>query len=771
MTTPAAAAPSASEPAALRFDLIAGSLDHRISRLVDQMTLEEKVGQLVQVYPSDTELSEETAALVRAGAIGSLFYPGKREVVDDAQRIAKEESRLGIPLLIARDVIHGFRTVMPIPIGQAATWNPELVEQGAVVATEEAIAEGIDWTFAPMIDISRDGRWGRIAETLGEDPLLAGELAAAMVRGFQQEENGRIRGMVACGKHFVGYGFSEGGRDYNRVSVSQIDVHNTLLPPFERALEAGCRTVMTTFSEVNGLPGTAHAPLLNGVLKSDWRFGGVVVSDWASVTEMVAHGFARDDAHAAELAVRAGVDMDMCSPAYSGHLVRHVREGRVAEERVDDAVRRVLKLKAELAERETRAKEWAPTAASREVAREAVRQSVVLLKNDGVLPLAEKKLSRVAVIGPMADAPKQQLGCWALDGRPDDSVTPLAALTERLEGKAEVVYAKGAKNSFAADRSRIEQAVDAAKGADVAVLFLGEDAVLSGEARCRAAIDLPGVQSELLAAVAETGTPTVVVLLAGRPLAIGPDLPSAEAVMFAWHPGTMAGDGIADLLFGDANPSGKLPVTFPKDAGQIPIYYNHPNTGRPMPEGFRPLVGSGLDDLPPEFQYRSHYLDVPATPLFPFGFGLSYTSFTYSDLSPSEQLTAPYGESVSVSVTVANTGAKAGAEVVQLYLRDRTSSIVRPVRELKRFRRVELEPGEAKRLEFELAPEDFAYYDAAGRSIIEPGLFDVMVGGSSLADLATAIEIQPPPTQVATGAAGEAPAATTSAKPTASSSR
>ncbi|MEM6329360.1 MAG: glycoside hydrolase family 3 N-terminal domain-containing protein [Planctomycetota bacterium] len=758
---PAPNAEPAPPPATLRFDLVAGDREHRIGRLIEQMTLSEKIGQLVQLYPPEDELTDELAARIRAGEIGSIFYPGNAAVTRHAQRIAIEESRLGVPLLVARDVVHGLRTVFPIPLGQAATWNPELVEQAARVAALESRSEGINWTFAPMVDICRDARWGRIAETLGEDPLLAGDLAAAMVRGFQMESGGRVRGVVACAKHFVGYGFSEGGRDYNRVSVSAADLHNVILPPFKRSVDAGCRTLMTSFSELNGVPGTAHTPLLRGTLKGDWGFSGFVVSDWGSIAEMVTHGYSASNRHATHDAIMAGVDMDMCSALYAKHLHDEVNAGRVPMDRLDDAVRRVLRCKAEAAGgHQDDTQHRLLEAASLEAAREAARQSVVLLKNDGVLPLDAGRLKTVAVIGPMADAPKAQLGCWSLDGKAEDSVTPLAALREQLAGRAEVVYARGAANTFAADRSGIEAAVAAAERSDVALLFLGEDAVLSGEARSRSSIQLPGVQPELVRAVAETGKPVVLVLLTGRPLAIAEQADLSDAVMLAWHPGTMAGPALADLLLGDACPSGKLPVTIPRSVGQTPIYYNHPNTGRPSPAGYRPLVGTSLEDLPPEHQYRSHYLDEESGPLFPFGYGLSYASFDYSGLELDRTEVSPPG-TVRLGVTVANSSARDGVEVVQLYLRDTAARQVRPVRELKAYRRVPLAAGQSARVEFELTAEDLSYANARGDRVLEPGEFQMWIGGDSAAPLTASFTLREPPPRLAPAEISPPPTAST----------
>lgn len=751
-TTGPAYQPSSIEPAHLtdetivqpasnvRFDLIAGGVDQRIDALLARMTLAEKIGQLVQVYPEDDKLSDELRTQIRRGEIGSIFYTGDANLVVEAQRIASE-SRLGIPLVVARDVVHGFRTVFPIPLGQAATWNPELVEQAATVAANEAKSQGIGWTFAPMVDITRDPRWGRVAETLGEDPLLCGDLAAAMVRGFQQRQNGATSGVAACAKHFVAYGSSEGGRDYNRVSVSLVDLHNIYLPPFQRCIDAGCSTLMTTFSEVNGVPGTAHRELIDGVLKQQWGFEGVVVSDWGSVTEMIAHGYSANEKEAAMAALMAGVDMEMCSPTYAKYLEQLVQSGTIPQSRLDDAVRRILRLKVDLySHRTIGADEDLARPESLAIAREVARQSLVLLKNDGALPLADTELKSVAVIGPLADRPLQQLGCWSLDGKAEDSVTPLEAIQERLAGQADVLYSEGATSSFADETSGLAAAEDVARQADVALLFVGEDATLSGEARSRADLNLPGVQQELLSRVVQTGTPTVVVVLAGRPLTIEKEVEVSNALLYAWHPGTMAGPAVADVLFGDATPSGKLPTTFPRTVGQVPLYYSHHNTGRPAPADYEPLIGSGNDDLPKEFQYRSHYLDVPPVPLFPFGFGLSYTKFEHSHLEVSAPTIRPGGV-LGLTVQLANVGSVVGTEVTQVYIRDRFSSVVRPVRELKAYRRTELQPNESTILEFALPSEAFAYRNSEGDSVYEPGMFDIWVGSDSTATLAAEVEL------------------------------
>lgn len=753
-TAPPVARQSATAEVA-RFNSAAADRDAEIERLLAAMTLDEKIGQMCQVWPETGELTPAIQESLRSGEIGSLINCSTPELIAEAQRLVREESRLGIPLLVGRDVVHGYRTMFPIPLGQAASWNPALIERAAAVASEEAQSQGINWTFAPMVDVGRDPRWGRIAETLGEDPYLSGELAAAMVRGFQQERDGQLHGLIACAKHFAAYGVSEGGRDYNRASLSIADLHNTHLPPFHASLNAGCRTLMTTFSEVNGIPGTAHAYLLQEVLRDGWQFPGVVVSDWNSVIEMVAHGYSADQSEAARQAVNAGVHMEMVSPTFHQHLAELVGQGAVEQTAIDDAVRRVLRLKLELPAAEsieaTQRTSVPPATAgatskllrprSLELARRAARESIVLLKNEGeTLPLQREHLQKVAVIGPLADAPLSQLGCWAVDGRADDAITPLDALREALGESAEVAYSRGAPTSYSNDAGEIEAAKQAAAGADVVLLFVGEDAVLSGEARSRSTLDLPGVQTELVKAVAAAGKPIVMVVLAGRPLAIGAECDAADAVLYAWHPGTMGGPAIADLLLGVATPSGKLPVTFPKHVGQVPLYYSHTNTGRPSPTDFRPLSQTQGKDLAPAFQYSSHYLDGDPFPLFPFGYGLSYATFSYDGFELGAPSIDPR-QTLAVRARITNSGPRAGVEIAQLYVRDVAGTLVRPVRELKAFRRVYLRPGESQPVEFALDADDLRYFNNEGRSVLEPGKFAVWVGGDSTATLGGEFEL------------------------------
>ena len=726
----------------IEFDWEQGTVAQRVDRLMAIMTIEEKIGQLCQISTSGDTLSPEVQTLIREGKIGSLFYAGGAERTREAQRIACTESRLGIPLLTPRDVIHGFRTVFPIPLGQAATWNPELVEQAAAVAAREARASGINWTFAPMLDVARDSRWGRIAESVGEDPVLAARLAQAMVRGYQNPGPNGEPGIAACAKHFAAYGLSEGGRDYNRVQVAQSELHNVLLPPFKAAVDAGCMTFMTGFSSVNGIPATGHEELVRGVLKGDWGFGGLVVSDWASIVEMIEHGYAKDNKQAAYRAMAAGVDMEMATTTYVDHLKELIDEGQIELSILNDAVERVLtiKMRVTLSDRQEILAGTPPVGTSEPapeslaLARQIARQSFVLLKNKGVLPLDAAQLDRVALIGPLADAARDQLGCWMLDGKREETITPLVALREALADKAEVTMVAGLASSVDTEEAQFDKAVTAAKEADVVILVVGEEWWLSGEARCRADINLPGAQEELIQRVTETGTPVVLVCFAGRPLTMGPQIEQSAAVLYGWHPGTMGGPALADLLLGVESPSGKLPVTFPKHVGQAPLYYNHPNTGRPALQGTEALIGSGRSDFPQDQKFRSHYIDVDPFPLYPFGYGLSYTTFAYEPIELSTKRIA-IGQTLAIRVKITNTGDTAAEEVAQLYVRDVTASLVRPVRELKDFRRVRLDPGESQILEFALRSDQLSYYDNRPELVSESGEFQVGVGGDSTAPL------------------------------------
>ena len=658
------------------------------------------------------------------------------------QRVAVEESRLKIPLIFGRDVIHGYKTVFPIPLGQSATFDPALVQRAAAAAAHEASEVGIDWVFAPMVDIVRDPRWGRVAESCGEDPYLAARMGAAMVRGFQGADVRAPGRVAACAKHFAGYGAAEAGREYSTTSIPEQLLREVYLAPFKACVEAGVFTLMTGFNDLNGVPASGNDFLLGKVLRGEWEFSGFVVSDWGSIAEMVRHGFVEDEAHAAVEAARAGVDMEMGSSTYT-NLPKWVEQGRLPLGVLDDAVRRVLtvKYRVGLFDRPYAAAAKTSVALSNEhrsVARELARESIVLLKNDGgILPLGSQVRS-VAVVGPQADDPRDQLGCWSFDGDVTASITLLSALRARLRSDVEIHYAKGLDDCRTQDRSGFDAAIEAARKSDVVLAFVGEPANLSGECRSRAFLDFPGAQQELIERLAQTGRPLVVTVLAGRPLTIGRACELAHAVLYAWHPGTMGGPAIVDVLTGDVAPSGKLPVSFPRTVGQIPIYYNAKNTGRPATSRSRGIpVGTPLD---PE-GFESSYIDVDVTPEFPFGFGLSYTRFEYADLCVTPAR-AKLGGSATIAVEVRNVGDAAGVEVVQLYVRDRVATVTRPVRELKRFERVLLARGETKVVEFSITTQDLAFWGRDMQLTVEPGLFDIFVGGDSRAGLGATFELE-----------------------------
>ncbi|MCC5793287.1 MAG: glycoside hydrolase family 3 C-terminal domain-containing protein [Chromatiales bacterium] len=716
-------------------------LEQRVAELLSRMTLAEKVGQMAQRDGSHGYPPDYLGADIRAGRCGAVINVVDASAVNELQRIARQESRLGIPLLVGRDVIHGFRTILPIPLGQAATWNPGLVRAGARMAAEEAAAAGVNWTFAPMLDITRDPRWGRIAESLGEDPYLASRLGEAMIRGFQGKELAEPDALAACAKHIAGYGAVEGGRDYAATSIPEIDLRNVYLPPFQAAVRCGVATMMPSFSELNGVPATANRFLLTQVLREEWGFDGVVVSDWDSVCQLCVHGTAGDKAHAALLAVTAGTDMEMTGDAYNEHLGELVALGTLDPCTVDEAVARILRLKFRLGlfdARRSPAKGLParPSRAAIETARLAAEQSVVLLKNNGpVLPLSIEQLDTVAVIGPLADAPWEQLGTWVFDGDPGETVTPLCAIESLAGGHLKVRHVPAMVHSRGRAGPGFDEAVETARNSDVVLLFLGEEAILSGEAHCRADIGLPGDQLELVRQLHSAGKPVVAVIMAGRPLALTQVLDHVDAVLFAWHPGTMGGQAIAELLFGLRCPSGKLPVTFPRMVGQVPIYYSQKNTGKPP----SPAEVVHIDDIDPQAAQTSlgmvsFHLDAGYRPLFPFGFGLSYTQFHYGDIFVRPLEVSP-GERITIGAEVTNAGAVAGEEVVQLYVRDVVGSVTRPVRELKGFLRVQLEPGEKRRVEFALDTDALAFHGADLRWAAEPGEFRAWIGGDSDAEL------------------------------------
>ncbi|MEM3194026.1 MAG: glycoside hydrolase family 3 N-terminal domain-containing protein [Candidatus Bathyarchaeia archaeon] len=691
-------------------------IDRRVEDLLARMTLEEKVGQMCQY----SGITMEYERMIREGRIGSLLNVFGADETNRIQRIAVEESRLGIPLIFGLDVLHGYKTIFPIPLGLASTWDPDIVRRAASIAAAEAAADGVHWTFAPMVDITRDPRWGRIAEGAGEDPYLGSAMARAYVEGYQGKSLSDPDTIVACPKHYVAYGGAEGGRDYNTVDISERTLREIYLPPFRAAVKAGAGTLMSAFNDLNGIPASANPHTLRTILRGEWGFEGFVVSDWNAIGELITHGIAGNIYEAAEKALKAGVDMDMQGDVYRRALVQLVREGRIPEGLIDDAVRRILKIKFMLGLFDRpyvdpeRAKKIIKCREHLEAALEIARKSIVLLKNDGNLLPLSRDLGSIAVIGPLADDHEAPLGPWSCLGDPKDVVTVLEGIKSKVSPKTKVLYAKGC-DIEGSSKEGFDEALRAARESEVVIAVVGESRDMSGEAACRAYLDLPGVQEDLLKALHATGTPIVMVLMNGRPLSISWAAENIPAIIEAWFLGVQAGYAIADVIFGDYNPGGKLPVTFPRTVGQVPIYYNHKNTGRP------PL---------PDVKWTSKYLDIPYTPLFPFGHGLSYTRFEYSglEISPVE---VGANDTVKVRFRVRNVGDREGDEVAQLYIRDPVASVTRPVKELKGFKRVTLKPGEEKTIEFTLMLEDLSFLNSEMKRVVEPGEFRVMVGSSS----------------------------------------
>ncbi len=710
----------------------------RIDTLLAKLTLEEKLGQLTQQWGGQVQdinpvvtsnKQNELFAVARAGKVGSFLGGRGAEYTNQLQEAALE-SRHKIPLLLGNDIIHGYRTIFPIPLAEAATWDVTLVKLSARIAATEARAGGTHWTFAPMVDICRDPRWGRIAEGAGEDPYLGAAMAVARVQGFQGTDLAAPDTILACTKHYAAYGAPEGGRDYNTVNLSERALREVHLPPFKAAVEAGTASLMSAFNEINGEPATGCALTLQRILREEWAFDGFIVSDWNSVGEMVTHGFCATPAHAAEVAIRLGIDMDMSSFLYRSHLGQSVRQGTMDMVTIDQAVRRVLEAKArcglfdEPFSNPELEKQVVLSSAHRDAAREVARSSIVLLKNDGgTLPLTAAAQS-IAVVGPLADSAADPLGTWKAFGEPDDVITVLDGIRQRAGSGVTIHHARGCEVKDDGT-SKINEAVTAVKRSDVAIVVVGETEDQSGEGHCRTRLDLPGGQIELIKAVHATGVPTIVVLLGGRPLSVPWSAEHVPAILMTWHLGVEQGHAVADVLFGDHNPCGKLPVTVPRSVGQVPLYYAHKNTGRPPRAGER---------------YTSQYIDAPWTPLYPFGFGLSYTQFEYTDLSTSSTSIGRSGH-VQVSATVTNTGAVAGHEVVQLYIRDVVASITRPVKELRGFERIHLAPGESRRVIFDLHGRDLGFYNRNMDFVVEPGAFHVWIGPSSTDGLQGSFEV------------------------------
>jgi len=707
------------------------TIDKKVENLLKQMTLEEKIGQLNQ-YTGDNTLTgpltinPNKKEEIKQGKIGSMLNILGAEYTRQYQELAMQ-SRLKIPLLFGLDVIHGYKTTFPIPLAEAASWDLAAMELSARVAAREAAASGIHWTFAPMVDVSRDPRWGRVMEGAGEDTFLGSKIAYARVKGFQGDKLGELNSILACAKHFAAYGAAIGGRDYNSVDISERTLWETYLPPFKAAVDAGAATFMNSFNDINGVPATGNSHIQRDILKGKWNFSGFVVSDWGSIGEMIAHGYVKNGKEAAYAAIMAGSDMDMESNAYRNNLKQLVEEGKVPNSILDDAVRRILRKKFELglfdnpyrfSDSKRQQKELNNTENTK-AAREVAAKSIVLLKNESkVLPLS-KETKTIAFIGPMVKFKRANHGFWAIDLKDVDStyiVSQWEGIQKKVSKNTKLLYAKGCGINDSS-KDGFKEAIDVANQADVVIVSVGEKYDMSGEAKSRSSITIPGVQEELIKELQKTGKPIVILINAGRPLVFNWTADNMPTIVYTWWLGSEAGNAIADVLFGDYNPSGKLPMSFPRTEGQIPIYYNHYNTGRPA-----------KDDN--DKTYVSSYIDLQNSPKFPFGYGLSYTSFTYSDLKLSKNK-INRNEEIAVSLKITNSGKMAGEEVVQLYLRDRFASIVRPVKELKGFNKIALQAGETREVKFIINNETISFYNNNIELISEAGEFDVMVGSSS----------------------------------------
>ena len=731
------------------------AIEAKITDLLAKMTLDEKMGQLNQ-YTSRWEMTgpapqgtsnQQMLDMIKSGMVGSMLNVTGVDATRKAQKLAVENSRLKIPMIFGYDVIHGYETMFPIPLAEAASWEPELARKSARIAAIETSASGIQWTFAPMVDVARDARWGRFMEGSGEDPYLGSLFAAARVKGFQGDDLSASNTIAACVKHFAAYGFIEAGRDYNTVDISESTLRNVVLPPFKAATDAGALTFMNAFNEIGGIPSTVNSHLLRDILKGEWNFNGFVVSDWNSIGELLIHGVAADKKEAAKLAINAGSDMDMEGNCYVPNLKKLVEEGTVDVKQIDDAVRRVLRVKYLLGLfddpykycDENREKTLILNKENLAASREAAKRSIVLLKNEGQLLPLKKDGQKIALIGELAADKDVPLGSWRAKAIPGSAVSLLEGMKNAVAQPANITYAKGpvyvsGKSLFTVqlefnttDRTEIAEAVQVAKSADVVVMALGENCFQTGEGRCQTDIKLKGLQQELLEAVYAANKNVVVVLMNGRPLDISWMAKNVPSIVEAWHLGSEAGNAIADVLFGDYNPAGKLPASFPRTVGQVPIYYNHKSSGRPF---------DGEGNV-----FWSHYTDAPNDALFPFGYGLSYTTFDYSDLKISSS-TISRGEKLQVSVTVKNTGKVAGEDVVQLYIRDLIGSITRPVKELKGFEKISLKSGESKVVHFTLDENDLAFWGADNQFKAEPGDFKLWIGPNSVDGLETSFKLK-----------------------------
>ena len=716
-------------------------MDKFVSDLMSRMTLQEKIGQLNLQVAGDITTGQaqdtQVAGLVKEGKMGGVFNLKGVEKIKALQKIAVEQSRLGIPLLVGMDVIHGYETIFPIPFALSCSWDLAAIEEAARIAAKEASADGINWVYSPMVDICVDARWGRISEGNGEDPYLGAQIAGAMIRGYQGDYSSR-ENVMACMKHFALYGAVESGRDYNTVDMSRLRMYNQYFPPYKAAIEAGAGSVMSSFNLVDGVPATANKWLLDDVLRKQWQFDGFVATDYGSIGEMMPHGVGGDLKRASALALNAGTDMDMCSMGFLGTLEQSVKDGTVSEEAINTACRRVLEAKYKLGLfadpykycDTKRPKKDIFTADNRAAARRIAAETVVLRKNQyNLLPL--KREGKIALIGPLADTRANMAGTWCVAYTPDKYSTLKEGFERALKGKAELLYAQGCNLMADAERQRAAEfgktinrgddaalkaeALAVAAKADVIICAMGESAEMSGECASRSDLRLPDVQRELLAELVKLGKPVVMLNFSGRPTVLTWEQDNVDAILNVWFGGSEAADAICDVVFGDVAPSGRLTMTFPRTTGQLPMYYNHLNTGRPVPEGTK------------EFRkYASNWLDVVNDPLYPFGYGLSYTTFSYGKLSVTGS-----GRNFKATVTVTNTGSKDACEVVQLYMHDPVASIARPVKELKGFRRIMLKAGETKEVTFDITEKDLSYYDADGRQVFEPGKFDIMLGHDS----------------------------------------
>ncbi len=739
---------------------ISNNADNQIEQKVDSvlalMTLKEKVGQMNQYNGSwdvtgpASEVSDKVKLeKLKNGEVGSMLNVLSVKATREAQKLVMENSRLKIPLIIGYDVIHGYKTIFPIPLGESASWDLDIIKKTAIIAASEASAAGVHWTFSPMLDVSRDARWGRIMEGSGEDPYLTSKIGVAKIQGYQGDDLSKNNTIAACAKHFAGYGFAEAGRDYNTVNIGEHELHNAILPPFKAAAQAGVATFMNSFNELDGIPATGHKILQREILKEGWKWDGFIVSDWGSIGEMIAHGYAKDKKHAAEIAANAGSDMDMESYAYEGYLEELVKEGKVDLALINDAVKRILRIKFKLGLfddpykycNEEREKTEIYTEENQGFSREVAKKSIVLLKNENnILPL-NKDVKSIAVIGPLADDKDTPLGNWRAKGETNSAVSVLEGIKNAVSPTTKITYQEGVRilteeypkgrgflmplNFSHDDISGIPAAVNAAVNADVVVLVIGEVALQTGEGRSQTNIKLVGKQQELLEAVYKVNKNVVIVLMNGRPMDITWAANNIPSILECWHLGSQSGNAITDVLFGDYNPSGKLPVSFPYNVGQEPLYYNQKMTGRPYNETHVTF---------------SAYRDAPKTALYPFGYGLSYTTFVYNNLTIDKNEISPDGE-IKVSVDVTNTGKRDGEEVVQLYIRDLVGSLTRPIKELKGFEKIMLKVGETKTVNFTINEESLQFYTINKIWEVEPGDFELWVGGNSSATLKAAFKV------------------------------